>query len=225
MKRFLKSPVLLYLIVSLAVNMLTYNGTRLLSHGWRHYDMTSAADSLIPFLPWTIVIYLGCYVFWVVNYGMGCLQDEQEAKRFLCAECMAKLVCWACFLLLPTTNLRPEVDGTGFFDAAMRWLYRTDAADNLFPSIHCLTSWFCVIAVRRQAQIPVWYKAASVVMALAVCLSTLTTRQHVIPDVFAGVLLAELSYQLVCRTHLFDWYDQLLQKLYTICSRKEDPHG
>ena len=29
----------------------------------------------------------------------------------------------------------------------MRVLYRVDEADNLFPSIHCLTSAFCFIAV------------------------------------------------------------------------------
>ncbi len=225
MKRFLHSPVPLFLAVSLLVNILTYNGTRLITRDLPHWDMTTPADNLFPFLPWTIVIYLGCYVFWVINYAMGCLQDEKEAEYFLCAECMAKLVCCLCFLLLPTTNIRPDIVGSGFFDNAMRWLYRTDAADNLFPSIHCLTSWFCVIAVRKQSSVPKWYKVLSVLMALAVCISTLTTRQHVIPDAIAGVLLAECSFRYVGKTGIFTWYRNTLLRVYDFFSGKERFHG
>ena len=135
--KFLKKPIPLCLAVSLIVNVLTYNGTRLLTNGLHHYDMTTAADGYVPFLPWTIVIYLGCYIFWVVNYALGCRQDVEEAEHFLCAECFAKLICCTCFLLLPTTNIRPDIVGTGFFDNAMRWLYRTDPA--FFTLLLCLT--------------------------------------------------------------------------------------
>lgn len=213
-KRFLRSPALLFLIFTLIAHVIAYFGTRLITKHLSHYDMTTAIDRLIPFLPWTIVIYLGCFAFWIVNYAFACLQDEAEAEYFFCAETMAKLVCMICYLVIPTTNVRPEVTGTGFFDAAMRWLYRTDAADNLFPSIHCLASWFCVIAVRKQVRIPAWYKVFSVVFALAVCVSTLTTRQHVIVDAVAGVLLAEVSYRLVGRTGFFEWYRDRLHSLY-----------
>ena len=34
----------------------------------------------------------------------------------------------------------------------MRFLYQVDAADNLFPSIHCLTSWFCYIGIRGRVR-------------------------------------------------------------------------
>ncbi len=213
MKPILQKPIPLYLAVSLIVNVLTYNGTRLITHGMYHHDMTTPLDGWVPFVPWTIVIYLGCYLFWIVNYALGCRQKTEEAEHFLCAECFAKLICCACFLLLPTTNIRPEIAGSGIFDNAMCWLYRTDAADNLFPSIHCLTSWFCVIAVRRQQSVPNWYKGLSVLMALAVCVSTLTTRQHVFADVFAGVLLAEVSYWLVQKTGFLAWYHSVLHRI------------
>lgn len=225
MKPILQKPIPLYLAVSLIVNVLTYNGTRLLTNGLHHYDMTTAADGCVPFLPWTIVIYLGCYVFWVVNYAMGCRQNVEEAEHFLCAECFAKLICCIYFLLLPTTNIRPDIVGTGFFDNAMRWLYRTDPADNLFPSIHCLTSWFCVIAVRKQKAVPGWYKALSVVMALAVCISTLTTRQHVLADVFAGVLLAEASYWFVLKTGWLTGYRRLMRRLCRLKEKEEVVNG
>lgn len=40
----------------------------------------------------------------------------------------------------------------------MRFVYAVDAADNLFPSIHCLVSWFCYIGLRGRRDIPVWYR-------------------------------------------------------------------
>ena len=39
-------------------------------------------------------------------------------------------------------------------------------------------------------------RAAAAVMAVLVCISTLTTRQHVLADAFAGILLSEISYGL-----------------------------
>ncbi len=197
LKRFFHSTVHIWLFSALALNLTVYNCTRIFNTNMYHYDMTIEADAFFPVLPWTITIYLGCYAFWVANYACACLQDdEREAKKFLISEIAAKIVCCICFLAIPTTMTRPVIEGDGFWAAATRWLYDFDPNDNLFPSIHCLTSWFCVIAVRSQKAIPLWYKLLSVLMALAVCLSTLTMRQHVLADVFSGVLLAEVSYQL-----------------------------
>lgn len=66
--------------------------------------------------------------------------------------------------------------------------------DNLFPSIHCLVSWLCWIGLRNQKQIKTGYKIFSFLMAIAICICTLTTKQHVIVDVIAAVGLAEVSY-------------------------------
>lgn len=83
------------------------------------------------------------------------------------------------------------------WEELMRMLYYMDAADNIFPFIHCLTSAFCFIAVRDNEKVSKRYKAASFFIAAGICVSTLTTRQHVLIDVAAGVLLAEFSWILV----------------------------
>ena len=182
------------ILLSLACNALAYNGSRLLTTGRVHYNLSGRLDERIPFVPWTVIIYLGCYVFWVVNYIIGCRQDGEKAFRFISADFAAKLVCLLCFLVFPTTNTRPAIEGNSVWDNLMRLVYRLDAADNLFPSIHCLTSWLCFIAVRDNKKIPGWYKTASLLITVSVCISTLTTRQHVWIDVIAGILLAEGSY-------------------------------
>ncbi len=182
------------LILAFLWNEAVYLGTRQIAQSWHHYDMTASIDRLVPFLPWTVSIYFGCYLFWCINYYLCAVQERTERDRFFCADALAKGICFVLFLLIPTTNIRPEIIGETVWDILMKLLYQIDAADNLFPSIHCLVSWFCWIGVRKREDIPVLYRHFSLAMAVAVCISTLTTRQHVIADVIGGVALAEVSY-------------------------------
>lgn len=185
---------------------LAYNGSRLLTAGMHHYDFTTAFDAATPFLPGTVSIYLGCYLFWLVNYVLACRQTEEQAWAFFTAEFLAKVVCLLCFVAFPTTNIRPDVGTANLWELLMGLVYRMDAPDNLFPSIHCLASWFSFIAVRENEAVPRWYRRSSLGFALLVCLSTLTTKQHVLLDVFGGVLLAEVSWQAVRKSRVYLLY-------------------
>ena len=206
--------MILPLLLALAMNAIAYNGTRLVTAGRVHYDISNRLDAQIPFVPWTILIYFGSYIFWAVNYVIGCRQSEREAFRFISADFAAKILCMLCFLAFPTTNVRPAIEGHSVWEEVMRFLYFVDAADNLFPSIHCMTSWFCYIAVRRRKDVWRWYRAASFLIAMSICISTLTTKQHVLIDVFAGIALAEGSYRLVEKSGFSRIYETLMRKAY-----------
>lgn len=191
------------LILVVVWNQLVYSGAMFLTKGWPHYNFELSIDQKIPFVPWTVSIYLLCYLFWIVNYILCARQDKSAAYRFLFADILAKAICLVFFLAIPTTNVRPVISGHTIWEEIMRLVYHIDSASNLFPSIHCLVSWFCFIGVRKQKQIPAWYRAASCVMAIAVFISTLTTKQHVIVDVIGGVLLAEICYYITGRMRIF----------------------
>lgn len=194
---FIPKIMILPLALSLIWNSITYFGTRLITKNWYHINAEISLDYSIPFIPWTVLIYFTCYIFWFANYILGSRQVRKEAFRFLSADIFAKTICFICFILIPTTNTRPVIIGTSIWETLMLHLYSIDAASNLFPSIHCLTSWFSYIAVRKNKSIPRLYVVFSLLYALAVCVSTLTTKQHVLLDVIGGVGLAELSYSLV----------------------------
>lgn len=203
------------LLISFVINVVTYNVSRLWTTSSHHINMAVRFDSYIHVIPWTTAIYLGSYIFWIINYLLGAVQDDDdEAYSFLCADVLAKIVCLVFFTLLPTTTIRPTIIGTDFWSRLLRIVYRMDAADNLFPSIHCLTSQFCFIAVRRCSSIPKWYKLFSMAAAVLICISTLTTKQHVVVDVLMGVALAEFSYVLVRMTGLSRLYHRLLNTNY-----------
>ena len=137
---------ILPLILTLTANFIAYFGTRPFTSSWKHYNIETVLDQQIPVIPWTIVIYFGCYLVWIVNYLIAASREKEFVWRFFAADVLARLVCMAFYLLLPTTNVRPSIPEQGFWNQMLALLYQMDAADNLFPSIHCLNIWFCYIA-------------------------------------------------------------------------------
>lgn len=203
----------LSILFALVINGIAYYGTRLYGPILNPNDFSGPIDYRIPLVPWTISIYLGAYIFWGINYILGCTQEPEKAFRFMSADFLAKTVCLFCFLLLPTTTARPNITNTTLWDGLISWLYYTDAPDNLFPSIHCLTSSFAFIAVRENPKIPRWYQFLSFIMAAAVCVSTLTTKQHILLDVFGGIVLAEVSYAITAATGFSVLYARVISSI------------
>ena len=184
----------LRLLILFLVQLAVYYGAKFLIRGRPMLCMTLPVDDRIPLMPWTIVIYFGCFFFWIVNYVLILRAEQGESCRFFRAELMGKIVCFIIFVAVPTTLPRPQIEGAGVFSALMRQLYTVDAPDALFPSLHCFVSWMCVIGLRGKSCIPAGWKAASAVIAVLVFCATLTTKQHVLVDAIAGVLLAELCW-------------------------------
>lgn len=202
------------LIFAVVFNMAVYGGARLVAGDWKHYNIESRLDGLIPFWAPSVAVYLGCYLFWIVNYILIARQGKKEVYQFFAADFLSRVVCLACFLAFPTTNTRPIVELGGFWNQVMILVYRADAADNLFPSIHCLVSWLCYAGIRGKKCVPVWYRRASCLMAVLVCISTLTTKQHVILDVAGGVVLAEFCFSIGKSPKLWENYERFCSRIH-----------
>ncbi len=201
------------LVFSFVFNCLVYSGSRAVAGSWYHHNIESNLDLRLPFLPQFLIIYFGCYIFWAANYILAARQDREEVYRFFTADFISRCVCLVIFLAYPTTNTRPMIEGSGFWDLLAGWLYSIDAADNLFPSIHCLVSWFCFLAVKGQKKIPIWYKAVSFILAVLVFLSTLFTKQHVIVDVAGGIFLAQGCFWIGKHTEIWHIYEHIGNKI------------
>lgn len=200
-----------------SVNFLAYYGSRILMGNAKHYDLTTAADRFIPFRPGWVIIYLLSFVFWVVGYCMVARQGKEHWYRFALTNIMAKLICGICFLILPTTNVRPEIAEDGIFARLMAMVYAMDTPTELFPSIHCLESWLCYIGVRGQKKTPEWYRSFACVFAVMVFASTQFTKQHYLVDIAGALLIAEGCWFLAQRTNLYrplllagEWMTSLL---------------
>ena len=206
------------LLSCVILNFIVYTGTDLLAGSWKHYDLTLPLDRAVPVIPGFVTVYLGCYVFWIVNYILIARQGEDHCIRFVTADMLSRLVCAFFYLVLPTTNVRPVLSGGGIWETLLGMVYGVDDPTRLFPSIHCLVSWFCYIGIRGRKNVPKAYRAFSCLFALLVCASTQFTKQHYIVDVIGGILLAEGMYRLAFHTQLYRFpkrvFDMLERKYF-----------
>lgn len=193
LERWIPRYARLPLMSLLVVNFIAYYGSRLFTMGAPRYDMTLALDGRIPLCPIFILFYILAYAQWVVGYIVIAREDRETCYRVLTGEMLAKLVCLVCFVALPTAMERPEVAGDDLFARLVRLIYRTDAPINLFPSIHCLDSWICFRGAVGLKRVPQWYAPSMLALTLMVMASTLLVKQHVLVDVPAGVLAAEIG--------------------------------
>lgn len=196
-------------------NQLTYQGAFILTNGRTHHDLSFSFERNIPLIPWTVSIYFGCFLFWAYHYlRMAVMEAEEKgtetqktghgivgslcsmAGRFYTADFLIKTISFFFFLLFPTKIDRPVVSAPGFWCDIVRLLYQIDKPYNLFPSIHCSVSWLCWVSVRKDERFSAGYRIFTLVAAIAVCLSTLTTRQHLLADIAGGILTAELCWKL-----------------------------
>lgn len=197
--RWIKAYSVLPLIFMFSFNSLIYWATMHLCRDWHHYDLTLSIDRAVPLVPEFVFVYLGCYAFWAANYIMSAWFGKDEFYKFTAADISSRVVCLLFFICLPTTNIRPELVGDSLSMQLLKWLYSVDLPVNLFPSIHCLVSWFSYIAIRGRKEIPAWYRGFSCFFALLVAASTQFLKQHYIVDAIGGILLAEGMYRLSCR--------------------------
>lgn len=184
------------LLCTLLLQILVFQGTKPLMAGAYHYNLETAWDMAIPFLPWTVLIYAGAFVYWFIATILILRGSKENAFRFLCSHCIGLLIALLFFLFLPTTNTRPEVQNGGLWNFGMKLVYALDTPVNLFPSLHCELSWLCYLALKKVPGFPRSGKVLACVFSLLVFVSTLTTKQHILIDVLGGWLIAEIVFRL-----------------------------
>lgn len=69
---------LIPVVFAFAFNTAVYTGTQIIAGSWPHHNIESRLDGMIPFIPQTILIYLGCYIFWIANYILIARQDKKS---------------------------------------------------------------------------------------------------------------------------------------------------
>ncbi len=143
-------------------------------------------DDKIPFLAWSIVPYLLFYV--PLLYGsifLSYLQPLDNFYPFVFSLFLVLFESFSIFIVFPTKVKEFEVVGNSIWDRWVRLLYRHDKRVTAFPSIHVGVS---IVSSFYFAQ---WYPFLSVFflfVALSIILSTVTTKQHSLLDIFGGLV-------------------------------------
>lgn len=187
------------LALALLVNSCVYMGIAQLRRFLTFSSLETPLDTALPFLVPFVLFYVLAFVQWGLNYLLIARDSKELCYRFAFGNIIAKLICLFFFVFLPTTLARPEVTGTDLCSRLVRLIYTFDPPVNLFPSIHCLESWCCIRASFLLKKSNRAYQTATLIMSLGVFASTLFIKQHVIADVFGGIVVFEAGFRLAGR--------------------------
>lgn len=214
---------ILPLISILVLNTLVYSGSAILTGSRYHFDLTMAFDRAVPLIPQFIWIYVLAFPFWGMNYLLAAQRGKDQFYRFVATDITVHIVCLLVFLILPTTNVRPEVTGAAISEKMLQFIYAVDGGSspsNLLPSIHCYVSWMCYRSVKGVEGIPKWYQSFSLVFAVLIIISTQVLKQHYIVDAIAGVVLVEIAWKFFHKGDrhlgLMNFYEKCNRKLWRL---------
>ena len=213
-----KNRRILYCLIPLVFVLfqyfLFYFCAKFLAMPYGPFNFETAADRNVPLIPGFIYVYVGSYLFWLVCFFLTAASGREHFYALVSAITLTFFVCFLFFLFLPTTIVRPQIIPETFTLRLVDFIYQADTpALNLFPSMHCLASWLCFIAVRRIKSIPLWGKILVCLCALAVFASTQFVKQHYLADIFGGLVLAEVGFYIADKTHLAQRFETFFGKI------------
>lgn len=147
----------------------------------------------IPFIPWTIVPYLSSGVFFCIVFFL--IRSELKLRIFLKRVLLMTILAGIGFVFMPLQYFYPKPDVANPVFNALFWLLDgVDDRYNQSPSLHVAFA-FAFWTVFRELKSK-WRPVAAVWLVL-VALSTLTTFQHHLIDVFTGSMLAHGAFIII----------------------------
>ena len=168
-----------YLFFILLSASTTYMATNVLSPN--AIDPKLFLDDMIPLIPFTVIIYHLWYPG--IIYLIYKLRFNKDLDNMLRDLALAMSICIFIYKLLPfCVSVRPETLGDGFFNWALKLTYMMDAPSSSMPSSHVLLSCICYhYASKNDEKYLAFYNTLIPIV-------TLTTKQHVIADVFVAII-------------------------------------
>ena len=148
----------------------------------------TVVDDWVPFSPLAYPVYVSLWVYVslppALHSGFRVLACFSVWIAALC------LFCLGIFWLLPTAVPVADIDWT--LHPEMALIKSLDASGNACPSLHVASAVFTALwlrAIFHAVSAPRWLQWASALHCLAILWSTLATRQHVVLDVLAGIVV------------------------------------
>ena len=159
----------------------------------RIHDVKRPVDDKIPFLPWTALPY--CFWFPLIAfYPLAVFQTDPYAYcGYLITMVIEIVLSVVCYLIYPTSFRRP-VPPDDFWGNFMNFIYHGSYRGlNCAPSLHCSSCYLVICVSLTCAGMNLWLRVFTILIAVMIVLSTLTTKQHTLIDVLTAVPLFLVS--------------------------------
>lgn len=183
-------------IIAVIIYLLSYQIPKISIPETRLHYLNIPLDDAIPLFSPAILIYFLAYIQWIYAIFVTLRQDNKTAINISKIIIVGSLIGFMCFVIYPTAIVRPQIMGSSIFDKWLKFTYQVDNIINACPSFHCFVSTIVIyILYKANAKKKILY--SNIFLTFLVYISTLLTKQHVLVDVPAGILLAIISILLV----------------------------
>ena len=150
-------------------------------------------DQWLPVISWSAWVYFSLWVFICIPQAL--MGNRRVMLYYLGGSFLLSIIGLIIFLVFPTSVPVWEIDWSSY--PTLEFLKSSDQAGNACPSLHVGFAMFSgcwlVWLVRRLNLSPVW-GVLSILWGLAIIISTMTTKQHVLLDVIFGLVLGGLVF-------------------------------
>lgn len=160
-------------------------------------------DDKIPFMEVFVIPYFLWFAYIFITVAYFFWKDRTEFYRCTAFLFIGMTVCLVIYTIWPNGHdLRPDIANIGrdnIFIRIMSWLYSTDTCTNVCPSIHAFNSIGACIAIfkSRHLQEKKLLRAATLLLTVLICMSTVALKQHSVFDVVCACLLSLAMYIVV----------------------------
>jgi len=167
----------------------------------RFHIITMPVDLKIPFCEYFVIPYFLWFGYVAFGVGYFFFHSRKDFYR-LCGFLFAGMTI---FLIVSTVYpnghyLRPTAfERENICMRLVEWLYATDTATNLFPSIHVYNSLGIHIAITRSRcfRRKKTARFVSLVLCISIILSTMFLKQHSVFDVMTAMALSLVMYYFI----------------------------
>lgn len=147
-------------------------------------------DDKIPFIPIFVIPYFFYFLILLLPFVLA-FRDRKKFFAISTTFLLISIICNLIYILFQTTINRPEILVSSIFNKMILFIYSIDAPLNLFPSGHVTFSVLSTLCVFKLNK-----KIGYIILPITILIifSTIFIKQHHIPDVIAGLILASLGY-------------------------------
>jgi len=165
-------------------------------------------EQRIPFRPDFVWMYLSIYPTFLLPFLF--IRDRDFFRIFSLAYITVMCVCYLTYLLYPVTIQRPVFVENSFSTWTLGIVYQADKPWNCFPSMHVAMSLLAALTILEVHRIR---GVVTLLLTLAIALSTVLIKQHYVLDVLGGMALTMIIYFVYFRRRIDDVLFENFQRI------------
>ncbi len=191
-----KTVGMLCFLLSIPAMMLVYPSLNTPIRGV--HSLVTSLDQAIPVVKWFVIPYVAWVGYITMTLIYFCFKDRTLAFKTVLVFDLGLLVCFLIYYFYQTVGpVRPVISGHDVLSRILQYVYQIDQPYNSFPSIHVMSSYLMMRAIRNCSWKNKWIQWFIGGFSISIILATLFIKQHLMIDVAAAIFLVEVLFKMV----------------------------